>query len=227
MGVAPLKVLAIDSALAACSVAVLADGRIAAERREPMTRGHAERLLPMVREAMAEAGFGFEALDLIAVTVGPGHFTGLRVGLAAAQGLSLALDLPLAGVTTLEAVAAAAPIPDERLVIALESKRADLYLQVFDGGRASSAPMALTPEDFAASPTLPPGPLILAGDGAPRLERVLAASGRLIRRIGPEIPDAVTVARIATSRHGTPVAMAPLPLYLRPPDVTMPKAPAR
>lgn len=222
-----LRVLAIDSALAACSVAVLGDGAIAAERREAMTRGHAERLLPMVRETMAQAGLAFNALDLIAVTVGPGHFTGLRVGLAAAQGISLAIDRPLAGVTTLEAVAASAPVSDERLVIALESKRADLYLQVFEGGRASSAAMALTPEDFAASPSLPPGPLVLAGDGAPRLETVLAASGRAFRRVGPDIPDAVTVARIAASRHGTPAALAPIPLYLRPPDVTMPKAVAR
>lgn len=225
MDAASPKVLAIDAALAACSVAVLVEGTIAAERREAMARGHAERLLPMVRDVMAEAGLGFDALDLIAVTVGPGHFTGLRVGLAAAQGLSLAGGRPLAGVTTLEAVAAAAPVSGERLVVALESKRADLYLQVFEGGRAAGAPMALTPEDFARSPVLPPGPLALAGDGALRLETVIAASGRLVRRVGPEIPDAPTVARVAASRHGTPAALAPLPLYLRPPDVTLPKAP--
>ncbi len=225
MDAASPRVLAIDTALAACSVAVLAGGAIAAERRETMTRGHAERLLPLVRDAMDEAGLAFEALDLIAVTVGPGHFTGLRVGLAAAQGLSLASDRPLAGVTTLEAVAAAVPVLEERLVVALESKRADLYIQVFEGGRASGAPMALTPEDFARSPLLPSGPLVLAGDGAARLETVLAGSGCLVRRVGPEIPDAATVARVAASRHGTPAALAPLPLYLRPPDVTLPKAP--
>jgi len=225
MDAAPLRVLAIDSALAACSVAVLAEGRITAERREAMTRGHAERLLPMVREIMAEAGLAFDALDLIAVTVGPGHFTGLRVGLAAAQGIALATDRPLAGVTTLEAVAAATPIVDEPLVVALESKRADLYLQVFGGGRPLSVPMAMTPED--AVKALPPGPLALAGDGATRLMPVLTAAGRSVRRIGPDGPDAATVARIAASRHGTAAALPPLPLYLRPPDVTLPKAVAR
>ncbi|MBL8687832.1 MAG: tRNA (adenosine(37)-N6)-threonylcarbamoyltransferase complex dimerization subunit type 1 TsaB [Rhodospirillaceae bacterium] len=224
MDAAPPRVLAIDSALAACSVAVLAEGRIAAERREAMSRGHAERLLPMVREAMAGAGLDFQALDLIAVTVGPGHFTGLRVGLAAAQGISLATDRPLAGVTTLEAVAAATAIADEPLVVALESKRADLYLQVFGDGRPLGAPMALTPED--AVNALPPGPLVLAGDGAARLMTVLA-SGRSVRRLGPDRPDAATVARIAASRHGTAAALPPLPLYLRPPDVTLPKAAAR
>lgn len=226
MDAAPPRVLAIDSALAACSVAVLGDGTIVAERREAMTRGHAERLLPMVREAMAEAGLAFDALDLIAVTVGPGHFTGLRVGLAAAQGIALATDRPLAGVTTLEAVAAATPISDEPLVVALESKRADLYLQVFGGGRPLSAPTAMTPEDAAAA-SLPPGLLALAGDGATRLMPVLTAAGRSVRRIGPDRPDAATVARIAASRHGTAAALPPLPLYLRPPDVTLPKAVVR
>ena len=226
MDAAPPRVLAIDSALAACSVAVLGDGMIVTQRREVMTRGHAERLLPMVRGTMAEAGLAFNALDLIAVTVGPGHFTGLRVGLAAAQGISLATGRPLAGVTTLEAVAAATAVADEPLVVALESKRADLYLQVFGGGRPLSAPMSMTPEEAVAA-SLPPGPLALAGDGATRLMPLLTAAGRSVRRIGPDGPDAAMVARIAASRHGTAAALPPLPLYLRPPDVTLPKAVAR
>jgi tRNA threonylcarbamoyladenosine biosynthesis protein TsaB len=223
---APRRVLAIDAALAACSAAVLVDGAVAAHRLEAMARGHAERLLPMVREMMAEAGLGFDALDLIAVTVGPGHFTGLRVGLAAAQGLALAIGRPLAGVTTLEAVAAAAPADAAPLVVALESKRTDLYLQVFVDGRPLGAPAALTPEAFVATP-LPPGALALAGDGAARLEPALAAAGRRSRRVGPEGPDAATVARLAAGRHGTSAALAAAPLYLRPPDVTLPKVPTR
>lgn len=226
MGDAPKRVLAIDSALAACSVAVLDDGRLAAHRHEAMARGHAERLLPMVREAMSEAGLAFEALDLIAVTVGPGHFTGLRVGLAAAQGLALAVDRPLAGVTTLEAVAAAASTDDAPLIVALESKREDLYFQAFRQGAARGGPATMTPDAIAGG-ALPDGPLLLAGDGAARLESALSAAGRAVRRIGPELPDAAVVARIAVARHGTEAALAPDPLYLRPPDVTMPKAAPR
>lgn len=220
----PRRVLAIDSALAACSVAVLADGRLAAHRFEPMARGHAERLLPMVREVVAEAGLGFADFDLFAVTVGPGHFTGLRVGLAAAQGLALAWGRPLTGVTTLEAVAAAVPAGDRPLVVALESKREDLYVQVFAGGRALDRPVSLAP-DRVADWAWPPGELALAGDGAARLQPLLAGAGRRSLRLGPDAPDAAAVARLAAGRHGTAAALPAEPLYLRPPDVTLPKAP--
>lgn len=224
MSDAPRRVLAIDSALAACSVAVLVDGRLAAHRFEPMARGHAERLLPMVREVAAEARLGFADFDLFAVTVGPGHFTGLRVGLAAAQGLALAWGRPLAGVTTLEAVAAAVPAGGRPLVVALESKREDLYVQVFVGGRAIDRPMALAPERVADW-AWPPGELALAGDGAARLQPLLAAAGLRSLRLGPDTPDAAAVARLAAGRHGTAAALPAEPLYLRPPDVTLPKAP--
>lgn len=221
MGGTPKRVLAIDAALAACSAAVLVDDVIAAERLEAMARGHAERLLPMVSETMAEACLGFDSLDLIAVTIGPGHFTGLRVGLAAAQGLALALDRPLSGVTTLEAVAAAAA-GEGALAVALESKRADLYLQLFSQGRPLSEPLAMTPEQLVRF-GWPEGEIAVAGDGAARLEPILAAAGRRSRRVGPNLPDAATVARIAATRHGTPAARAAEPLYLRAPDVTFPK----
>lgn len=226
MSDAPRRVLAIDSALTACSVAVLVDGRLAAHRFEPMARGHAERLLPMVREAVAEARLGFADFDLFAVTVGPGHFTGLRVGLAAAQGLALAWGRPLAGVTTLEAVAVAAAVPagGRPLVVALESKREDLYVQVFVGERALDRPMALAPERVADW-AWPPGELALAGDGAARLQPFLAVAGLRSLSLGRDTPDAAAVARLAAGRHGTAAALPAEPLYLRPPDVTLPKAP--
>ncbi|MBM3550144.1 MAG: tRNA (adenosine(37)-N6)-threonylcarbamoyltransferase complex dimerization subunit type 1 TsaB [Alphaproteobacteria bacterium] len=221
MGGTVQRVLAIDAALAACSAAVLVDGEIVAERFEAMARGHAERLLPMVRETMSAAGLGFESVGLIAVTIGPGHFTGLRVGLAAAQGLSLASNRPLAGVTTLEAVAAAASA-DGPLTVALESKRADLYLQLFANGEALSEPLAMLPDQLATF-AWPEGEIALAGDGAARLAPILAAAGRNSRRLGPDVPNAATVARIAAARHTTAAARSAEPLYLRPPDVTFPK----
>ena len=129
-----MTVLGLDSAMTGCSVALIERGRLKAERSRPDERGQAEILLPMVEETMAAAESGFEALDLIAVTVGPGAFTGLRIGLAAARGLALAANRPVAGVTTLEAVAAATEAGERRgrtLVVALETKRRDLYLQRF------------------------------------------------------------------------------------------------
>ncbi|MCH7931874.1 MAG: tRNA (adenosine(37)-N6)-threonylcarbamoyltransferase complex dimerization subunit type 1 TsaB, partial [Proteobacteria bacterium] len=94
-----MNVLALDTATAACSVALWSDGTVLAQRFATMARGHAEALMPMVEAVMAEAGLAFADLDLVATTVGPGTFTGLRVGLAAARGLALAGGLPIVGVT--------------------------------------------------------------------------------------------------------------------------------
>src|SRR5215469_18736749 len=100
-----MNILAVDTALGACSVAVLADDQVLAHRLEFMERGHAEALAPMVEQAMRDAGVGFPALDRLGVTVGPGTFTGQRVGLAFMRGMRLALGRPLIGITSLEAMA--------------------------------------------------------------------------------------------------------------------------
>jgi len=218
----PQRVLALDAALSACSVAVLFEGELVAHRRSDMARGQAAALLPMVRAAMSEAAFSYESIDLVAVSIGPGHFTGLRIGLAAAQGLALAWGLPLEGVTTLEAVAAAAAAEPYPLVVALETKREDLYVQTFVGGVARGQPLALAPEEAGRGPW-PDGPLALAGDGAPRLADLLKGQGRRINLIGPALPDAVEVGRLAAGRHGGSGVLPAFPLYLRPPDVTFPK----
>src|SRR3982751_1272707 len=102
-------VLGLDTCLASCSVAVRDGARVLASAREVMARGHQERLAPMAQQVMREAGLSFDKLDRIAVTVGPGSFTGLRVGIAFAKGLSAALDIPAAGVGTLEALAGDIP----------------------------------------------------------------------------------------------------------------------
>jgi len=103
-----VKILAVDTALGACSAALLDGDKILAHSFETMDRGHAERLAPMVEETMKQAGMAFAALERLAVTTGPGTFTGQRVGLAFMRGLRLALKRPLTGLTTLETIAAGA-----------------------------------------------------------------------------------------------------------------------
>ncbi|MDP3590912.1 tRNA (adenosine(37)-N6)-threonylcarbamoyltransferase complex dimerization subunit type 1 TsaB, partial [Phenylobacterium sp.] len=155
-------VLAIDTCLFACSVAVVDGEQVLARRVEPMSRGHQERLAPLVQEAMAEAGLGFDKLERIGVTVGPGSFTGLRVGLAFAKGLASALSIPAVGIGSLEALA-----DTERgnVVAVLDAKRGQVYLQAFSEGVPVSAPDAL-PIETAAARVAEFAPDTLIGTGA-------------------------------------------------------------
>ena len=140
-----MKMLALETTGSACSVALWRDGGVVARRFEAMTRGHAERLVPMIGEVLAEAGVTAEAVDRLAVTVGPGAFTGLRVGLATARGLALATGRPLVGVTTFEAIAHALPLESRRgrsLLVAVDSRRTELFLRLFD------ATLTLTPSSL-------------------------------------------------------------------------------
>lgn len=228
-----MKLLAIDTASSACSAALWSGGRIVAARSETMERGHAEALMPMVAEilgsASADCPGGVMDLDCLAVTVGPGAFTGVRIGLAAAGGMAAAAGLPLIGLTTLEVVAAAEPSEGRPLLVALNSKRRDVYVQLFDAaGAALTAPQALLPE--AISALLPGEPIALAGDGCAPIADVLRQAGYDVRRLpGPGRPDAVVLARLAAARTGDGAAFPapgtiPRPLYLRAPDVTLPKS---
>jgi tRNA threonylcarbamoyladenosine biosynthesis protein TsaB len=205
-----MNILAIDTA-AACSVAVACDERIAARRHADIARGHAEALMPMIDAALAEAGVGYDDLDLIAAAVGPGSFTGLRTGLAAARGLALALGVPTCGVSSLEAAAAAAAC-GERVLVALESKRPDIYVQSFDATLAPlGEPAVVSPDDILGMTPAPP--FSVTGDAAQRLKGRLSA--RFIEQVMPG--DAAIVAAIAVQR-GTPKRPEALrPLYLQPP----------
>ena len=125
-----MKLLAVDTALGACSVAVLEDDVVLVHRLEFMERGHAEALAPMVEEAMAAAGVPFAAIDRLAVTTGPGTFTGQRVGLAFMRGLRVALGKPLVGVTTLSAMAQGARAETGLALAAAlhDARRNEVYL---------------------------------------------------------------------------------------------------
>ena len=208
-----MLVLGLDTCLNACSVAVLDGERVLAHRSEVMARGHQERLAPMAREVAAEAGIGFDRLQRIGATVGPGSFTGLRVGVAFAKGLASALSIPAVGVGSLEALAASA---DGLVAAAIDARRDQIYLQVFEAGEPLMAPDVLPLGTAAARlAELAQGrALTLIGSGAPLLAQAAPATTVLT----PEGCDARAVARLAGGRPVTPIR----PLYLRAPDAKLP-----
>ena len=208
--------LAVDTALGACSVALLDGEEVRAHICEPMERGHAERLAPMVDEAMKK--HGFENLTRLAVTTGPGTFTGQRVGLAFMRGLRLALQIPLTGVTTLEAIAEAAMAQTGRMRAAAihDARRAEAYLLLKDGGIVIQPPVVL-PFAQAVDRIKAFGASVIAGTGANHACEALGGEFALSRI---RQPDALWVARLA--RGMPPLKDVPGPLYLRAPDAKLP-----
>ncbi|KAB0683012.1 tRNA (adenosine(37)-N6)-threonylcarbamoyltransferase complex dimerization subunit type 1 TsaB [Aureimonas leprariae] len=202
--------LAIDTAGSRCSVALVAgDGRALAARDPDLGRGHAERLMGLVGEVLEEAGAAYGDLSRIAVSVGPGSFTGLRVGVAAARGLALALGLPVVGVSTLEALAE--PFrADGPTLAAIDAKRGEVWLAGFGPDDAVFLlPIAVALDGLPGALEALPVPAVVAGSGA----SILAASfpGARVEN-GEGRVDVVALARIAMRRSaGEP----PRPLYLR------------
>jgi tRNA threonylcarbamoyladenosine biosynthesis protein TsaB len=203
--------LVLDTALNACAAAVSRDGDILAHASEPMQRGHQERLAPMVESVMLASGVGFDALTRIGVTVGPGSFTGLRVGLAFAKAMSLALDIPCVGVNSLEALAAGRT---GFVAAAIAAKGDQLYLQAFMDGTALMAPDVLDEATAAAriAEVWAGVSATLVGSGAPQLAGVLRTA--VIEPV--ETADICALARLVEGRPSS--AVRPRPLYLRPPD---------
>ena len=215
-----MRVLAIDTALEACSAAVLDTERagVGAHESLPMLRGHAEALIPLIARVLERAQLTFSEIDRIAVTTGPGSFTGLRVGISAARGIALATGKPAVGLSTLAAFAAPLIAADDTLpvVAVIDARHDHVYLQVFGpGGRTIVAPR-LVPLREA---------LRVAATGAPRLTgtaaRMLAAAWPGGERAPSLVdqrnsPDIDWVARLgaAAVETGSP----PKPLYLRAPD---------
>ena len=215
-----MLILAIDTSLAACSACLADTGAVLARKSEPMARGHQERLAPMVRDLMVEVGVAFADLDRVAVTIGPGSFTGLRVGLAFAKGLGLALKRPVAGVGTLEALAMHEPDGDP-IVAAIDAGRGHIYVQAFSAGTSRGPPARL----LLASATDWLDRLVL--DGRARSDVVLIGPGAafLAAEIGGgRVADrAFPSARVVAALGAREPPSSAAPLYLRPPDAT-PKA---
>jgi tRNA threonylcarbamoyladenosine biosynthesis protein TsaB len=213
-----MRVLAIDTALGACSVAVVeTEGGEARVFSVPMERGHAEALMPLVAQALDEAG-GVKNIEAIAVTVGPGSFTGLRVGLACARALALGAKIPVVGVSTLTALAA--PVLDSGdgvspVAAAIDARHGRVFFQAFSGdGRPLVAPRVTDARDAARA--LGDGPTLVVGSGA-GLVIAAAENGAAALADAPHAaPDPIWVARLGAA--GDPETSPPKPLYLKAAD---------
>lgn len=218
-----MKTIIIDTALGACTVGVFEDDRALAVQTEPMAKGHSERIGGFARDVVAASGIGFDALDRIGVTVGPGSFTGLRVGLAFAHGLGEALDRPVIGVSTLAALAASRPSSrDDAFAAVIDARRGQVYLQVFRGDLPLCPPQALAIDNAVGLLTelnvaemLGTGAAIL---NARRTERSMAA----LIQTDPLVLDPTAHAVARLTRLADRAASPPHPLYLRAPDATPP-----
>ena len=215
-----MKILAVDTCLGACSVAILDGGMVLAHRFVLMDRGHAEALAPMVDEAMQESALAYGALDRLAVTIGPGPFTGQRVGLAFMRGVRVALKKPLVGITSLETMAHQASA-DSNIGFAAalhDARRDEVYLEIVRDGSTVVAPKVLLFDEAVKLIDEQTGgnPLVLCGTAAPRASAALP--GAILSPVRQ--PDALWTARVAVKRAapGGP----PRPLYLRAPDARLP-----
>ena len=216
-----MRVLAIDTALEACSAAILDTerGDVVASQSIPMTRGHAEALMPLIDTVMREGALDFAQIDRIAVTTGPGSFTGLRVGIAAARGFALAANKPVVGLSTLAAFAAPCVAENDALpvVAAVDARHEHVYVQVYGTGGAT----LMAPRLASLRETV----LRAAASGAPRL---VGNAAELLAAAWPpnERPPATVMASRApgidwVARLGVvadPSKAPAKPLYLRAPD---------
>ena len=209
-----MKILAVDTSLGACSVAVLNNDKVLAHCFDVMARGHAEALAPMVAAAMKTADCEFASLERLAVTTGPGTFTGQRVGLAFMRAMRIALGIPLVGVTTLATMAEQA-MAETGLKVAVglhDARRDEVYLEISGELPPCVLPFGAAIERLAALAA----PFALAGTAAERAHRQLP--GSVLSNVRQ--PDALWVAKLA--RAVTPSHEPPRPLYLRPPDAKLP-----
>lgn len=226
-----MLILALDTAGENCAVALARAGdglHVLARRCETIGRGHAERLMPMIGEALAEAGLGYGDLQRIVVTTGPGSFTGTRIGVAAARALALALSVPAVGVSVLDALIEAARAETDGLIVAaLDARRGEIYAKAVKSvgkpisnqgsGTILLAAQVTTVATLAgAIAKLNCGAVTLTGSVAASLARMLGEAG-----IGAAIAgEAATVDILTVAALGSrsDAISPPVPLYLRPPD---------
>ena len=232
-----MKILAFDTSGDKCSAAVWRDGSVAACLSEQMVRGHTEALMPMVSKVLQQADCNYDGLNWLAVTIGPGSFTGIRTGLAAARGISLARNLPALGIETFAMVLWCIDRTllngtEHRLrVIALNSRRKDIYLRIFSPlDEPISEPDIVAPEDITTR--IGNQPIVLAGSAAHNLKSLLLRTGVDVLTVpGLEAPDAGDLAALAanqiTERQAGDTLPSLAPLYLHAPYAVQPTSGGR
>jgi tRNA threonylcarbamoyladenosine biosynthesis protein TsaB len=229
-----MNILYLDTAMGACGVSVYNSKTHEVEAvLEQTSRGQAEKLVPFIDEVIAKAGLNPEALEAIAVTIGPGSFTGVRIALAAAQAMSSALDIPLIGLTTLDVIAKQAQEDAQsykvkNVAVILETKRSDYYVQVF---RVSDSSEITKPLALEINETLDllkeheENGLICAGDALQRLqnEESFQQQSLQMQMIDITAPDPRIAVKFAASKIDKATREFIAPLYLRSADVSQPK----
>ena len=220
-----MRFLFFDTALDHLTAGLAQGEQIVAEHSEHCPRGHADRLVPLLRDLMTVSGVGFGDLEGIGCTRGPGTFTGIRSGIAAARALGLAADLPTVGVPTLDALARtviAGPSAEAPVTAVIDARRGELYLRHFRADGTPVGPPLRSAAETARS-LCPEGTRLLVGSGAAILRDVL---GRGIPRTDISTPSpkalAVTLSQALQGRRGHGYTSGPKPLYLRPADATPP-----
>jgi tRNA threonylcarbamoyladenosine biosynthesis protein TsaB len=222
-----MLILAIDTALDACAAAVLdTSGGVVAQESQPMKRGHAEALMPLIARVMKASGVGFAALDRIAATTGPGSFTGLRVGLSAARGIALAAGKPVVGVTTLTAFAA--PIVsknDEQhpVIAAIDARHDHVYFHAVAGDGRSLIKPNVAPIAEALDAARFGAPHLVGNAARILADRWPADAAPPFKIDQQAAPDAAWVAWLGA--RVSPETSPARPYYLRAPDAKPPKDP--
>jgi tRNA threonylcarbamoyladenosine biosynthesis protein TsaB len=212
-----LIVLALDTALASCSVCLFDSRRdkVIASESAMLGRGHAEALLPMLERVIAKLDGGWPKVERIGVVIGPGSFTGLRVGIAAARAAALAIPCPVIGISTLAALAAPLFAVSEGVPIAaaIDARHSNVYFQIFSPeGRPLGDPVALSLDEAASR--IGAEPVHLVGDAAQALQAaVLQAGGVVKSSLFEAVPDIVSVAKLAVVT--SPRKAPPDPLYVK------------
>jgi tRNA threonylcarbamoyladenosine biosynthesis protein TsaB len=228
-----MRVLAIDTSHNEGSVALVDaaaspfDAQVLASASARVSNAHGEALVPLIEAVLRSAGFNLEAVELVAVGIGPGSFTGTRIGVATAKGLAIGASIALRGVDSFEALAvdARAPIGSE-IAVAIDARKGEVYLAVMTTTAADvvrlTEPIHAKPQDAWArlARSLPAASI---GDGVPLVPELAALAGR---RVGVDAPRAAAVAAVAGARQlSSKIDEVDVlePLYVRPPDITLPK----
>ncbi len=230
--------LAFDTSSGGCSVAVAQDADLLGHIFEKRQRGHAEVILPMISRVLNDAALQWPDIDRLAVTVGPGTFTGVRIGISVARGLSLALGIPVAGFSTLAAIASGClPLPagaegGDTLMVAHDARRGELYVQAFDVVIKDGGPEIVVASAPALKSLEEPGIISpsdrriwLAGSGADLLAGAIRPSMLVnVLADAPIVPNADVLLTMArnTDWHDLPGNGTIMPIYLRAPDAKLP-----